>query len=182
MNWGNVCKPKRLGGLGFKNYSLFNRAMIAKQNWRVQNNPNSLLARTSKAKYFPTNSLREYHPKPHHSWIWKNITDNQCSPLHQGRWLIGNGNQIPLSHPDWVQCSNQVLREHRLNNGTVADLVDSQTKSWKCDLVRKIYQPPIAKEMLQVPLPKTQGNYEKPIWDSGSTLHLEITKLIRLIT
>ena len=182
VNWGNVCKPKRLGGLGFKNFSLFNRAMIAKQNWRVQNNPNSLLARTFKTKYFPTNSLREYHPKPHHSWIWKNITDNQCSPLHQGRWLIGNGNQIPLSHPDWFQCSNQVLREQRLNNGTVADLVDSQTKSWKCDLVRKIYQPPIAKEMLQVPLPKTQGNNEKLIWDSGSTLHLEITKLIRLIT
>ena len=133
-----------------------------------------------KRAYLVSKGLNPLNLDPwHHSWIWKNITENQYSPLHQGHWLIGNGNQIPLSHPDWFQCSNQVLREHRLDNGTVAELVDSQTKSWKCDLVRKIYQPPIAKEILQIPLPKTQGNNDKLIWKHS---HLEITKLIRLIT
>lgn len=93
---------------------------------------------------------------------------NQSPLLHQGRWIIGNGAQMPLSHPDWFQCSNQVLRERNLNNGTVADLIDSQTKSWKCDLVRKIYHPPIAKEILQIPLPKIQGNNDKLFWKRSS--------------
>lgn len=73
-------------------------------------------------KYFPTCSLREYQPKPHHSWVWRNITETKCSSLHHGRWLIGNGSQIPLSHPDWIQCLNHVLREYGLHNCTVADL------------------------------------------------------------
>ena len=39
INWGTLYKPKRLGGLGFKNFNLFNQAMIAKQFWRIQDNP-----------------------------------------------------------------------------------------------------------------------------------------------
>lgn len=155
VNWGKLCKPKRLGGLGFKNFSFFNQAMIAKQYWRLHDNPNSLLARTFKKKYFPTCSLREYQPKPHHSWVWRNITESKCSSLHHGRWLIGNGSQIPLSHPDWIQCSNYVLREYGLHNGTVADLIDAHSRSWSCDLIRKIYPPPKAKEILQIPIPKS---------------------------
>lgn len=59
VNWNKLCKPKRFGGLGFKSFSLFNQSMIAKQFWKIQENPNSLLTRTSKKKYFPTCSLRE---------------------------------------------------------------------------------------------------------------------------
>lgn len=84
--------------------------MIAKQFWRIQHNPNSLLARTFQRKYYSSNSLREYKPKPTHSWIWKNIVVTQNPALHQGRWLVGSGHQIPLTHPDWHQASELILR------------------------------------------------------------------------
>lgn len=181
VNWNKPCKPKRFGDLGFKSSSLFNQALIAKQFWKIQENPNSLLTRTFKKKYFPTCSLREYQPKSHHSWIWRNITDCQHTFLHQGRWLIRNGNQIPLSHPDWFQCPNQVLRDHGLHNGTVAGLVDNQSRTWNCDLIRKAYQPSDAKEILQIPLPKTQGNNDKLIWKHSASGTYKVSQAYTLI-
>ena len=81
INWDTLCQPKARGGLGLKKSSLVNQAMIAKQYWRIQNYPNSLMAKTFKAKYFPTSSLQNYKPKPHHSWTWRNIATSHHSTL-----------------------------------------------------------------------------------------------------
>ena len=50
INWDKICQPKCKGGLGLKKFSLINQAMIAKQFWRIQQNPSSLLARTYQKK------------------------------------------------------------------------------------------------------------------------------------
>ncbi|XP_062007430.1 uncharacterized protein LOC133724663 [Rosa rugosa] len=44
--WKALCNPKEEGGLGFRSLSNFNSAMLAKQAWRVINNPSSLIARS----------------------------------------------------------------------------------------------------------------------------------------
>ena len=53
MSWRKLCKSKLKGGMGFKNLQAFNLAMLAKQGWRLLENPNSLVARMYKAKYYP---------------------------------------------------------------------------------------------------------------------------------
>ncbi|XP_012435546.1 uncharacterized protein LOC105762197 [Gossypium raimondii] len=52
-NWDALCKPKCLGGLGFKNLYLFNKALLVKQVWRILSQPQCLLAKVLKARYFP---------------------------------------------------------------------------------------------------------------------------------
>ena len=102
--------------------------MLTKQFWRNQNSPDSLLARTFKAKYFPRNHLQGYIPKLNHSWTWKNIAKPQYAELGKGRWLFGSGHQIPLNHPDWFNIPDHILRDYNLLKGTMADLIHPNTK------------------------------------------------------
>jgi len=50
--WKRLQYSKKEGGLGFRDLAKFNDALLAKQVWRIINNPNSLFARIMKARYF----------------------------------------------------------------------------------------------------------------------------------
>ena len=41
------------GGLGIRKTETFNKALVAKKFWRIGQNPQLLLAKTLKSKYFP---------------------------------------------------------------------------------------------------------------------------------
>jgi hypothetical protein len=50
VKWADLAKPKSYGGMGFKDFVLFNKAMLAKQGWRLISNPDSLSARVLQGK------------------------------------------------------------------------------------------------------------------------------------
>lgn len=56
VSWARMSLPKKEGGLGFKYLHHFNKALLAKQAWRLLKYPNSLIARLYKGLYHPNSS------------------------------------------------------------------------------------------------------------------------------
>jgi len=53
ITWKKLCKSKLEGEMGFRYLQAFNLAMLAKQGWGLLSNPQSLIARIYKARYYP---------------------------------------------------------------------------------------------------------------------------------
>ena len=51
VNWGEVTKPKELGGLSLQSAKGRNTALLAKLNWRFQTKKDSLWAKVLRYKY-----------------------------------------------------------------------------------------------------------------------------------
>ena len=107
VSWDKICRPREEGGLGLKKFGLMNQAMLAKQFWRIGQNPQSLISKTFKAKYFPNSSIYDCVPKPHHSWFWRSIINQKNNLLKEGRWIVRNGANIPLTYTAWFPCQPQ---------------------------------------------------------------------------
>ncbi|KAM1385963.1 hypothetical protein TB2_031835 [Malus domestica] len=59
LNWRVLCKSKQEGGLGFRDLYAFNLALLAKQSWHFLHNPEALVYRVFKARYFPATDFLE---------------------------------------------------------------------------------------------------------------------------
>ncbi|KAF3968915.1 hypothetical protein CMV_007253 [Castanea mollissima] len=164
LNWDKICHLRRYRGHGIKKFHPMNQAMLAKQYWRINQNPKSLLARTYKAKYHPSRSIQEQSAKPRHSWFWKNIRSHGSKVLREGKWCVGDGINSPLTHPNWFHSPNLDLNNLRFLTSTVRDLIDHNTKSWKVDMIRNIYPYQQAMEILQLPISTAGSAQEQVLW------------------
>ena len=59
--------------MGFRDLHSFNLAMLAKQCWRLLQNPDSLCARVLSAKYYPNGDILKAGPEKGSSFAWQSI-------------------------------------------------------------------------------------------------------------
>jgi len=72
-NWEKLGKSKATGGHGFRDLRLFNKALLAKQGWRLLTQTSSIMAQILKAKYFPFSNFLESNLGNRPSFIWRSI-------------------------------------------------------------------------------------------------------------
>jgi hypothetical protein len=59
MSWEKMGRAKFIGGLRFRDLVSFNKALLAKQVWRLLQDSDSTVGKILKAKYFPNESFFE---------------------------------------------------------------------------------------------------------------------------
>jgi len=59
MSWARLGQSKLNGGLGYRDLEVFNLALLAKQGWRLIQDPNSLVGTILRDKYFPQSSFQK---------------------------------------------------------------------------------------------------------------------------
>lgn len=52
-SWRNLCAPKSVGSLDFRDFAMFNLSLPAKQCWRIWTQPDCLFASVLKSHYYP---------------------------------------------------------------------------------------------------------------------------------
>ena len=86
----------------FHDIHCFNLVLLAKQAWRLVDNPESLCATILRAKYFPEGDLMSVVLKKGASFTWQSIMAGVNS-LRNGYILrVGNGQNIDIWRDAWI--------------------------------------------------------------------------------
>ncbi|XP_062103617.1 uncharacterized protein LOC133814705 [Humulus lupulus] len=93
--WEQICKPKRAGGLGFKDFSVWNIATIGKYIWAIAEKKDNLWVKWVHDVYIRDKDWWDYVAPLQSSWYWKKIVKlkDQFKNLSSLQMLT-NGYQI----------------------------------------------------------------------------------------
>ena len=131
MRWEEFCKPKIEGGMGFKDLTMFNDALLAKQAWQLLHNKDSLFYRAFKTRFFLNCSILEVKEGTSGSYIWKSILKGRVVLKKGVYWRVGIGEDILLSN-SWLSSRDkprlQSPLSEELSTAHVVDLIGQPTK------------------------------------------------------
>ncbi|KAF5466911.1 hypothetical protein F2P56_016793 [Juglans regia] len=165
--WERMSQSKEDGGLGFRNLASFNIALLAKQAWRILQNPFSMVATIFKGKYFRSSSLLEAKLGRVPSQIWRSIWSS-LDLLKEGlRWRVGDGQMINIWGQRWlptpssfsVQSPNPFLN----TCVKVKDLMLEGRKVWNEGFIKSIFSEEEADMIISIPLSKRDVG-DRMIW------------------
>ncbi|KAL5798070.1 hypothetical protein ACOSQ2_002890 [Xanthoceras sorbifolium] len=154
FSWKRMCQPKDEGGMGFREFQAFSQAMLAKQGWRILNNPSSLLSQVLKAKYFPKSNFLSSKMGWKPSFVWRSILWGREVIRKGVRWKIGNGQSISIYDDSWLprDSSFRVYSPRLLPDGVSVSALIGAPGRWSRDLVQFYFRPEEADIILSIPL------------------------------
>ncbi|KAA3458125.1 reverse transcriptase [Gossypium australe] len=181
--WKDLCLLKENGGIGFQNLADFNVALLAKQGWRLINYPDSLLARTLKAKYYPNSNFSEARLGNLHSLTWRSVWAAR-GLLDKGLcWRVGMGEKISIWDDLWISGKEEDRIPNQDNNANiklVSDLIDATSRRWKPELIRDTFAGDIVEKILQIPLAEL-AHEDLQVWRGELTEEFSVRSAYKLL-
>jgi hypothetical protein len=159
-----MCKPKYMGGLSFRDIELFNLALLARQGWRMLQNPDSLSARVLKARYYPSSDLLHAELGSSPSQVWRAIVEG-LKVLKQGLVRrIGTSEHTDPWNDQWIPRDGMLRPIACIKSGAplrVSEFIELTMAAWKEDKLREFLLPMDVDLILQIPL---SGRRQMDFW------------------
>ncbi|PNY16580.1 ribonuclease H, partial [Trifolium pratense] len=156
VSWNKLGKAKSKGGLGFRSFEDFNKALLGKQCWRLLQNPDSLLAKVFKSRYFPRSKFMDANVGYQPSYAWRSLCNSREVIDVGARWLIGNGKDVHIWNDKWLPAQDKFKVWSPVSNlapnAMVSDLINLETKMWDKNLVQNCFNSFEAEQILNIPL------------------------------
>ncbi|CAM8979923.1 unnamed protein product [Rhodiola kirilowii] len=92
LKYSRLCQPKEHGELGFRDLVSLNQAFLAKQGWRLYSQPDLLLSKVMKARYFRNTDIFSASLGCRPSRCWRSI-HSAISLLRDGSTRADNGDR-----------------------------------------------------------------------------------------
>jgi hypothetical protein len=167
VSWESMAMPKYRGGLGFRDIEIFNLALLARQVWRIIEDPNSLSARVLKAVYFPDSDVLNAAVGSNPSQVWRSLCEGR-DILKQGMIKrIGDGTTTHIWNDNWLPRDFSLCPIAQDPPTMVAELFCPVTRTWNIETLQKFFLPMDVDVIKQIPLSHTlqrdcwAWNYEK---------------------
>jgi ribonuclease HI len=156
LSWERLSMHKNHGGMGFKDLTAFNLAMLGKQGWKLQTDSDSLVSRIFKARYFPRGTYLTASLGHNPSYVWRSILQARFIVRSGSRWCIGTGASIPILQEPWLSDGKCIEGNYDLSQlrygPSVQSLIDTTDKTWNWDVVYQTFSPEVANSILNTPL------------------------------
>ncbi|KAL5570726.1 hypothetical protein UlMin_020323 [Ulmus minor] len=154
--WEKMCSHKLDGGMGFRDLRLFNKAILAKQAWRIHSKPTSLTARVLQGFYFHKSSFLQVKANSSSSFVWRSILWGR-ELYNQGlRCRIGSGQNTYIYHDCWLPRAGcfKISSPRVLGSFDKVSSLITASGSWDSSLIRKSFHEDEANAILSLPLPR----------------------------
>jgi ribonuclease HI len=142
--------------MGFRDLICFNKALLAKQCWRLLKSPDSLVARIIKAKYYSNGSLMMAKLGSKPSFAWRSIFGAR-ELLEEGlMWRIGNGKNVKIWGDKWIPkpISYTAHSAPRMldPDSKVSDLINWEAGGWNHNLLGALFSEEEKEAIYTVPI------------------------------
>ncbi|XP_021851892.1 uncharacterized mitochondrial protein AtMg00310-like [Spinacia oleracea] len=152
INWGSLCTPKCLGGMGFRDIGIFNSALLGRQAWRLLKSPTSLLARVMSTKYYKNAEFLDSYLGTTSIFSWSSIWSSKSLIMDGTLWRIDNGSKFRIWEDSWVANDDGMYvttpRIHGLS--LVCDLLEGG--EWSYNLLVQNFNDRYVTAILGIPL------------------------------
>lgn len=159
-SWDDLSRPKIEGGLGFKKITLFNKALLAKQLWRIISDPTSFVGRLFKARYFKHLDALDAAVGSSSSYVWRSLCWSK-DLLEAGlRWNIKNGASVRVFRDAWVTGLDGGRISSRIASGSAVSRFITADGAWNEELVQQAFLPYEVSAIYNTPiLPSLQADF-----------------------
>lgn len=158
LSWYRLSDSKEKGGLSFRTLYGYNLAMLGKHVWNFIQNPESLVARIFKARYFPNTHVLNAVRNGGSSFIWSGICAAKDELKKGFRWVVGNGKHIHVGSDPWiVGKENYKLDDGYVidTNMKVEDLLCPIRGGWNTEKVNSLFNETDAGAILSLRIPRS---------------------------
>lgn len=156
LSWDRLGKAKDRGGLGFRGFCEFNKALLGKQCWRLINGDNTLMAKVFKSRYFPRSNFMTAKIGYQPSYAWRSLMNAREVIDLGARWLIGNGQQVSIWNDNWMPEQSRFKVWSPVvglpHDAKVSELIDPDLKKWRRDLVFSIFSHFEGQQIMSIPI------------------------------
>jgi hypothetical protein len=165
MSWKRMGASKVEGGMGYRDFGSFNKALLAKQGWQLWQQLTSFLSQIMEAKYYQGGNFLESKLGNYPSFAWRSI-HSSCEVLKEGLvWRIGNGTGVCIWKNKWLPRPSTFMVHSPtwvLNpNTTVSELIDVETNWWDTNLINTLFTEEEVQGILSLPVSVTdQGDVQ----------------------
>ncbi|XP_024038343.1 uncharacterized protein LOC112097373 [Citrus clementina] len=154
--WNKLSQAKCRGGMGFRDFTSFNQALVAKQGWRILQFPDSLVAKILQARYFQHKDFMNARLGSNPSFIWRSILWGRQVISKGSKWRIGNGQSIMLHKENWLPrplTFKPISKPSLPADALVAELIN-EDHTWNEGLIHRHFTKIDAEAIVRILLPR----------------------------